>query len=411
MMNHRDYVVAALRHEETDRVPYTLGFEGGTDKELDAYYGCADWRARVQECMVSLGGVDTVGERPLDDTHGIDAFGSIWRRDKLPWHLEKPAMAEPSFSGVRWPTVDDFPAYCAPNVNELTGPGAERFSLLHSGWGLFEHSRRLRGFENRRTGSIAEPDFYAELLDRLTDLRLAMISEFRPIPADAVMFGDDWGDQRGVILGPERWRHFLKPRWAKVYAAVHAQGKLVISHCCGSVADILPDLIEIGLDGLESVQPEPRGMSPFELKAKYGDERLARHNFENARRRGCHRWKCGDGPELRPRIVAGKGRATRWHGLINTAGVTGRVGNGGGRTADGAHPIFQRLTQDLEHAPLKFRQLVQEEGVGARQVDFPWPGNRSSPDHACVRDGVVGAPERSVGKQGCLPRKQSTDGE
>jgi uroporphyrinogen decarboxylase len=63
----------------------------------------------------------------------------------------------------------------------------------------------------------------------------------------------------------------MKPRWARVYAAVHARGKKVISHCCGSIADIIPDAIEIGLDVLESVQPEAAGMNPYELKRKWGD--------------------------------------------------------------------------------------------------------------------------------------------
>ena len=63
----------------------------------------------------------------------------------------------------------------------------------------------------------------------------------------------------------------MKPRWAKIYAAVHAHGKIVMSHSCGSVAEIIPDLIDIGLDVLESVQPEAAGMNPSELKRLWGD--------------------------------------------------------------------------------------------------------------------------------------------
>ena len=75
-----------------------------------------------------------------------------------------------------------------------------------------------------------------------------------------------------MLLGPELWRKFIKPRWARVYEAVHAKGKLVISHCCGSTDGIMPDIIEMGLDVLESVQPEPTGMNPYELKKKWGDK-------------------------------------------------------------------------------------------------------------------------------------------
>jgi uroporphyrinogen decarboxylase len=64
----------------------------------------------------------------------------------------------------------------------------------------------------------------------------------------------------------------MKPRWARIYAEVHRRGKLVASHTCGSVAEIMPDIIEIGLDVLESVQPEADGMNPYELKAKWGSK-------------------------------------------------------------------------------------------------------------------------------------------
>jgi hypothetical protein len=87
-----------------------------------------------------------------------------------------------------------------------------------------------------------------------------------------VTMGDDWGDQRGVLIGPERWRKFFKPRYARIFAAVHAQGKLAIMHCSGSAADIMSDVVEIGLDVIESVQPEAAGMNPYALKKLWGDK-------------------------------------------------------------------------------------------------------------------------------------------
>jgi uroporphyrinogen decarboxylase len=147
----------------------------------------------------------------------------------------------------------------------------DSYQIISIGWGLFEHSWRIRGFEEALSDAVLRPGFYGELLDRLTDLFVAFVDVWADVPADAIMFGDDWGFQQGVILGPERWRTFIKPRWARVYEAVHAQGKAVISHCCGSIVDIMPDIVEIGLDMLESVQPEPRGMNPYLLKRRWGD--------------------------------------------------------------------------------------------------------------------------------------------
>jgi len=149
---------------------------------------------------------------------------------------------------------------------------SENFTTIGVGWGLWETCWGIRGFENALMDCVAEPEFFAELLDRLTDLYLAQLELCADIPADAFMFGDDWGDQRGVLIGPERWRQYLKPRYARIYESAHAQGKIVVSHSCGSVVDIMPDMIEIGLDVLESVQPEARGMDPYELKKKWGDK-------------------------------------------------------------------------------------------------------------------------------------------
>jgi uroporphyrinogen decarboxylase len=74
------------------------------------------------------------------------------------------------------------------------------------------------------------------------------------------------------MIGPERWRRFYKPRYAQIFEAVHEQNKLVIMHCCGSAAAIMGDIVEIGLDVLESVQPEAAGMNPYALKKAWGDK-------------------------------------------------------------------------------------------------------------------------------------------
>jgi uroporphyrinogen decarboxylase len=145
------------------------------------------------------------------------------------------------------------------------------FTVLRFDFGLFERTWMLRGFENALMDAALRPDFYAELVGLLAEHQMEIIEHLIQIPADGIMFGDDWGYQRGVILGAERWRRFLKPHLARMYARVHEANKYVLTHCCGSIEEILPDLIEIGLDVYQSVQPEAANSSPYELKAKYGD--------------------------------------------------------------------------------------------------------------------------------------------
>ena len=273
-MTPKETILEQIHHRETRPVPFDLGFDKAMEKRLDDHYGGTDWKDELNPYMFKVRAVDFLKRDMLDGgARGRDMYGSLWRLDRRPWHQEEPALPSPSFSGYTFPDAD---AFFLPEEKERSIAACEenghRFLVAGMGWGLFESSWGLRGFENALMDSVAEPDFYEEMLDRLTRIFLDSLDYTLDLPVDAVMFGDDWGDQRGVIIGPDRWRKFLKPRWAKIYQAVHERGKIVMSHCCGSVVDIMPDIIEIGLDVIESVQPKARGMNPYELKGKWGDK-------------------------------------------------------------------------------------------------------------------------------------------
>jgi uroporphyrinogen decarboxylase len=272
-MKPRDIVLESLHHRQPPAIPYTLAFEGDVAERLDAHYGGPHWRERIIPYMVGVGAVDTDKKETIDETHNRDPYGGIWRTDRLPWHLEKPPLNSPSFDGYTFPKPEDFyrPDW-KEQARQTIAANPDSFIVGNLGWGLFERSWNLRGFENILMDAITNPDFFEEALDKLMNLYLAFVEYTADLPVDGILFGDDWGDQRGIIIGPKRWRKFLKPRWAKIYEAVHRHGKIVMHHSCGSVADILPDVIEIGMDVLESVQPEAAGMNPYELKAKWGDK-------------------------------------------------------------------------------------------------------------------------------------------
>jgi uroporphyrinogen decarboxylase len=272
-MKPRDMILEAVHHRQPPCVPYTLAMEEEVEQRVNEYYGGAHWKDRLLRFTTGVSAVDTDRKDVLDENHYRDGYGGIWRSDRLPWHLETPPLRQPSFDGYTFPSPEDFYrpdwkeqawATCAENQ--------DYFRIGHLGWGLFERSWNLRGFETVLMDAVDHPDFFEEMLDRLTDLYLSFVDYTCELPVDGILFGDDWGDQRGVIIGPKRWRKFIKPRWAKIYQRVHEHGKIVMHHSCGSVADIMPDIIEIGMDVLESVQPEAAGMNPYELKKKWGDK-------------------------------------------------------------------------------------------------------------------------------------------
>ena len=275
----KERVLAQINHQETDYIPYTIRLTDDVAQRLDAHYGCATWRRLVDDAIRALPSpvpLVTDGAGPLVR----DVYGSLWRIDRRPFHLVEAALRGPSLQGpapragcgrLVFPDVDSL---CTPEWEQQARRAAEEnkdhFLVATLGNGLFERSWALLGFEEALMAAVAEPAFYAGLLERLADHQLAIVDRLLELPVDGIFFGDDWGYQEGVLLGPARWRRLIKPHYARIYARVHAAGKLTLSHCCGSVAEILPDIIEMGLDVLESVQPEARGMNPYELKRRFG---------------------------------------------------------------------------------------------------------------------------------------------
>lgn len=270
-MKPRDTVLEQIHHRETAQVPYTLAFEEEVGARLDDHFGGDAWRGRLVPYITQCGSVCSPANETLDDSHYRDAFGTVWRTDELPPVVVEPGLKAPTFEGYAFPAAERFldPAVKA-GVRKRVRESSDSFTIVSTGMCLWQ-SWYLRGFETTLMDCIEAEEFYAEMLDRFTELTLAMVEACADIPADALMMGDDWGDQRGILLGPERWRRLFKPRYARIFAAIHEQGKLAIMHCCGSAADIMGDIVEIGLDVLESVQPEAGGMNPYGLKNAWGD--------------------------------------------------------------------------------------------------------------------------------------------
>ena len=274
-MTQKERVIAQINHEETDHVPYHLMFDPGSNIEerLDAYYGNKEWRSKVANAIFQLPLPSLGINVDLDVDRFTDAYGSIWRMDRRPFHLEKPALIGPSLDDFQFPKVDDlfdndFETKCLQLIDEQK----DNFIVASYGFGLFERSWVLRGFENVIMDVVSHFDFYEELLDKLLDHQMGILERLLKLPVDGIWFFDDWGFQQGVLIGPDRWRKLFKPRYEKLYSRSHESGKYVLSHCCGAIDKILPDAIEIGLDVYQSVQPEAKNNNPYELKKRFGEK-------------------------------------------------------------------------------------------------------------------------------------------
>ena len=101
------------------------------------------------------------------------------------------------------------------------------------------------------------PEFVHELFGKIVDYNIAQFSHaIDNYEIDAVYFGDDWGQQQGLIMGPDLWRKFIYPHLKRMYRAVTDKGKYVLIHSCGDVDEIFDDLVGIGLSCFNPFQPE-----------------------------------------------------------------------------------------------------------------------------------------------------------
>jgi uroporphyrinogen decarboxylase len=276
-MSPRERVIAQINHKNTDYLPYTIRFERDYDIEarVDAYYGSNHWQDLIENHIARIRVISDKfwTYKPNTPEKWTDLFGTTWRMNPRPRQPIEPALKEPSLEEYEFPSIDNcFDAGWEELAEGEIMANQDRFTIAYLGNGLFERSWMMRGYEKALMDIALYRDFYEELVENIKHLQMQMLERILQLPIDGIFFTDDWGYQHGVMVGAKRWREIFKPRYAQMFKQVHEAGKYTLLHCCGSIEEILPDAIEIGLDVYESVQPEAKNNNPYDLKNKYGEQ-------------------------------------------------------------------------------------------------------------------------------------------
>jgi len=139
---------------------------------------------------------------------------------------------------------------------------------------IFELSWNLVGMEKFLMDLIMEKPYVFALMDKVMEYNLACGKKMVELGVDMIWTGDDFGTQKGMLLSPEIWRKVFKPRMQYIFKELRKvnPGIKIAYHSCGSIFPIIPDLIEIGLDVLNPIQPRAKDMDLAKLKQKFGDE-------------------------------------------------------------------------------------------------------------------------------------------
>ena len=311
IMTHRERVLAALNHQQPDRVPIDLGATRNTGINRYAYRKLIDYLgidseiqplqefggarfqglARIDGRVLARFGVDLRGiftgeadsghDREMPDGSYVDEFGVT----------RVPVEGAPYFDWVASPMAEDF---SADMIRALTLPDPEDPGyirglreealrirretdcalVLHLDHIIVHATQYVRGFENWFLDLALQPELMCSLMDKVLEYRLAVaeraITEVADL-IDVVSTSDDVADQRGPLVSPDMYRKYIKPRHKRFFDLIHAHtdAKLLF-HSCGSVYRLLPDFIDIGVDFINPVQVSCNDMETDRLKREFG---------------------------------------------------------------------------------------------------------------------------------------------
>jgi uroporphyrinogen decarboxylase len=272
-LNKRDVVRMALEGKQPPYVPWSFGFTHEAEEKLQAHFGQADLEPFLGNHILNLGNgigfFNDIGHYCVQDV-----FGVVWDRsvDKDIGLVRGQVLPSPTLSGYTFPDPRDRRFF--EDIPSKIAVYGDRFRIFNIGFSLYERAWTMRGMQTLMEDFYDNPDFVMELMQAIADYNLAQVAEALKYDIDAVYFGDDWGQQHGLQMGPRLWHKFIYPQLKRMYAAVRSAGKYVFIHSCGDVDELFDDLVAIGLNCFNPFQPEVMDVAAL-LKQYHG--RLAFH--------------------------------------------------------------------------------------------------------------------------------------
>jgi uroporphyrinogen decarboxylase len=268
-MTRREVMRAVLEHRRPAYVPWSFGFTQEAREKLAAHLGQPTEEAlheSVGNHILKLGS-DIGFFQPAGQDRVRDVFGVVWDRsvDKDIGVVQGCVLPRPTLKGYAFPDPHD-PRFFADIDGRIARRG-DRFRVFQIGFSLWERAWTLRGIENLMMDFYDHPGFVRELLETIAEYNISQVGRALAYDLDAVYFGDDWGAQHGLQMGPRLWREFLQPVLRRMYGVVRRAGKFVMIHSCGDVDELFDELIDIGLSCFNPFQPEV--MPVYELLERY----------------------------------------------------------------------------------------------------------------------------------------------
>ncbi len=296
-MNSRERVIAALgRSTIPDRVPlqfdlcrsllehfgrvYNLPIDYTTSYYEDLTYRISanDLRTRMgSDCVVVGASLPAGYAHPVTpDGCVINEFGMKMRQGALYMEVvQEPLASVSTASQVKeWQFPDPLAQGRFDKAQRDIARFKEDFFIIGDlELTMFEMAWHMVGLEKFMVDLVSGEEYTETLFDRVKEWTIAVGKKLVEMGVDGIWTGDDVGGQNGMLISPRMWRRLFKPRLAEIFQELKSVNPnvLMMYHSDGAVAPILDDLIEIGMDVFNPVQPNVPGHDPQELKNQFGD--------------------------------------------------------------------------------------------------------------------------------------------
>lgn len=288
-LSPRERVRMALAHQQPDRVPVDLWAVPEVRERLQAAFGDISWVDVLHRLRVDIRWVapDYVGpERSLPGGITVDAYG-MWRKEVrhdfgvyheyAGYPLAEARTAEDvrawDWSRTEYWDMDSIRAQLDAFETE------DDYFICYDLGGIFERSWGLLGMERFLVDLAENPEVPCAIMDGITDLYIANVTRLLKVAegcVDMVYTWDDVAHQQGLLMSPRMWRAHIVPRHQRLNAAIRQAAPphvKLMYHSCGAIFPLIPDLIrELGIDVLNPLQPQAKGMDPQRVKDAFGQE-------------------------------------------------------------------------------------------------------------------------------------------
>lgn len=278
-MNKKERFFATIARENVDRPAWWLGLP--TTEALPKLYeffevtNLADLKKRVDDDIWTI-------EMPYHSPYS-NAIYSAFDFSKVGVVLEEErTLTTPGFfedyeepdavNLFDWPEPEKYISIeeCQKIVNDIP----EGYPVMAIIWSAhFQDACAAFGMEDALIKMKTSPALFEDVIDKITEFYLRankIFYEATKGKLDAVLIGNDFGTQNGLILSPEDLRRFVFKGTKRIIAQAKEYGLKVIHHSCGAISEVIPDLIEAGADVIHPIQALARGMEPQTLKGKFG---------------------------------------------------------------------------------------------------------------------------------------------